>query len=76
LLGFTPKQFEIEDVLLWGKLMSLDLSLNMGFEALRYSLLIEQGISPERIQELLPPYPADALTILSNEDIAHFNLYL
>eukprot|EP01114_Cavostelium_apophysatum_P012683 TRINITY_DN2897_c0_g1_i5.p1 TRINITY_DN2897_c0_g1~~TRINITY_DN2897_c0_g1_i5.p1 ORF type:complete len:723 (+),score=186.55 TRINITY_DN2897_c0_g1_i5:265-2169(+) len=38
-------------------------------EALRYKLLTEQNLTPERIDELLPNYPASHPTILSNEDL-------
>ncbi|MGQ9753347.1 MAG: penicillin acylase family protein [Thermaceae bacterium] len=63
LLGFKPEPWRGPDVLVWAKMMSYDLSANWDRELLRYRLLA-RGLSPERIAELLPPYPEDAPTIL------------
>ena len=71
LLGFRPEPWTGPDVLVWAKMMSYDLSANWDRELLRYRLLA-RGLSPERIAELLPPYPVasrsehreDAPTIL------------
>lgn len=65
LLGFRPEPWTGPDVLVWAKMMSYDLSANWDRELLRYRLLA-RGLSPERIAELLPPYPEDAPTILSH----------
>ena len=63
LLGFRPEPWTGPDVLVWAKMMSYDLSANWDRELLRYRLLA-RGLSPDRIAELLPPYPEDAPTIL------------
>jgi penicillin amidase len=63
LLGFRPEPWTGPDVLVWAKMMSYDLSANWDTELLRYRLLA-RGLSPERIAQLLPPYPEDAPTIL------------
>lgn len=60
----------VNDSLVYSKLMSLDLSGNMNDELVRYSLLVDQGLSPERIEQLFRQFPDDANpTILSEDDI-------
>lgn len=68
LLGFRPEPWTGPDVLVWAKMMSFDLSGNWEEELLRHRLLA-RGVSPERLLELLPPYPEDAPTILQAEDL-------
>lgn len=68
LLGFRPEPWTGPDVLVWAKMMSFDLSGNWE-EELRRHRLLARGISPERLLELLPPYPEDAPTILRAEDL-------
>ncbi|APD09180.1 MULTISPECIES: penicillin acylase family protein [Thermus] len=68
LLGFRPEPWRGPDVLVWAKMMSFDLSGNWEEELLRHRLLA-RGVSPERLLELLPPYPEDAPTVLSAEDL-------
>ncbi len=68
LLGFRPEAWAGPDVLVWAKMMSFDLSGNWEEELLRHRLLA-RGISPERLLELMPPYPEDAPTILRSEDL-------
>ncbi len=70
ILDYTPTNFTVEDIVIWQKLMALDLSMNFGSELDRYELL-NLGIDPKRIDELIPPYPAEAVTILSEQDIQH-----
>src|SRR5205823_5887388 len=62
LLGFEPEPLTGADVLAWVKMMAWDLSANYSFELLRHDMLAAVG--PERMAELLPPYPRDALTIV------------
>src|SRR4051794_7634122 len=62
LLRFEPEPFTGPDVLAWVKMMAWDLSANYSFELLRHDMLAAVG--PERMAELLPPYPHDALTIV------------
>ena len=64
LLGYRPEPFRPEDSLVWAKLMSWELSRNYERELLRFRLLA-RGLSKERINELMPPYPEDAPKVLS-----------
>ncbi|WP_038049282.1 penicillin acylase family protein [Thermus caliditerrae] len=68
LLSFRPEPWAGPDVLVWAKMMSFDLSGNWEEELLRHRLLA-RGVSPERLLELLLPYPEDAPTILQAEDL-------
>ena len=63
LLGVDPRPWTPIDSLTWGKLMSLNLSLNNSFEILRSHLIAKLGEPVAR--RLMAPYPADALTIVS-----------
>jgi len=63
LLRFEPEPFTGADVLVWVKMMAWDLSANYAFELLRHDLV--QAIGGERTAELLPPYAADGLSIVS-----------
>lgn len=69
LLGFRPEPWTGPDVMVWGKMMSFDLSGNYDTELTRYNLLAK-GVSPARLSQLLPPYPEDAATILNAADLA------
>jgi penicillin amidase len=62
LLGFEPEPWTGADVIVWSKMMAWDLSANYAFELLRRDLSARVGDA--RGAELLPPYPADGLTIL------------
>lgn len=66
LLRFEPEPWTGPDVLVWVKMMAWDLSENYSFELLRHDLLARVG--PERMAELLPPYPAVGLSILAERD--------
>ena len=63
LLGFEPEPWTGADVIVWSKMMAWDLSANYAFELLRRDLSARVGDA--RGAELLPPYPADGLTILA-----------
>ncbi len=65
LLGVTPEPWRPVDSLVWEKMMSWDLGGDYEMELLR--LQLGQALGPERAAQLLPPYPADALTILPAE---------
>src|SRR5688572_27514243 len=62
LLRFEPEPWTGPDVLVWAKMMAWDLSANYAFELLRHDLSARVG--SDRMNELLPPYPADGLSIL------------
>src|SRR5499426_4785329 len=62
LLRFEPEPFTGADVLAWVKMMAWDLSANYAFELLRNDLA--HAVGHERAAQLMPPYPADGLSIL------------
>ena len=62
LLRFEPEPWSGPDVLAWGKMMAWDLSANYTFELVRQDLVRAVGI--ERMAELMPPYPANGLSIV------------
>jgi penicillin G amidase len=66
-LRFEPEPWSGPDVLVWVKMMAWDLSKNYGIEMVRHDLL--QLLGPARAAQLLRPYPADGLTILSARDL-------
>ena len=68
LLGYEPEEWRPADIVVWAKMMSLDLSANYESELTRHALRAE-GVTPERIRELIPPYPEDAPTMISTEDL-------
>lgn len=68
LLDYEPEPWQPVDVLVLIKTNSLNLSANLGVELLR-SQLLARGLSTNRIEELLPPYPEDAPTILQSNDL-------
>jgi len=53
-LGYKPRPWTPADVLVWTKIMSLDLSSNLNQEISRYRLHARLGISRERVEELIP----------------------
>lgn len=65
LLRFEPEPFSGVDVLVWVKMMAWDLSGNYASELVRRDLLAKLG--PERVNQLLPPYPVDGLSILNDQ---------
>ena len=62
LLQFEPEPWTGADVLAWVKMMAWDLSANYSTELLRRDLVAKVG--GEGMQQLLPPYPPDGLSIL------------
>jgi penicillin amidase len=62
LLRFEPEPWTAEDVVVWVKMMAWDLSGNYSFELLRRDLIATVGA--ERMEQLMPPYAADGLSIL------------
>ncbi len=64
LLRFEPEPWTGPDVVVWVKMMAWDLSSNYVFELLRRDLMIKVG--PERMAQLMPLYPRDGLSILTN----------
>ncbi len=65
LLGAKPEPWRSVDSLVWEKMMSWDLGGDYDMELLR--LQLAQALGPERAAQLLPPYPDDALNILTKE---------
>src|SRR5439155_9504790 len=62
LLRFEPEPWTGVDVIVWVKMMAWDLSANYVFELLRHDLV--KAVGAERMAQLMPPYPADGLSIL------------
>lgn len=65
LLRFEPEPFTGVDVVVWVKMMAWDLSANYSSELVRRDLLAKVGA--ERVNQLLPPYPIDGLSILNDQ---------
>ncbi|MFN8443308.1 MAG: penicillin acylase family protein [Caldilineaceae bacterium] len=63
ILGVKPEPWTVYDSLVWAKMMAWDLGGDYKLELLRAKLLAAVG--PERAAQLLPDYPKDAVTILS-----------
>ena len=74
-LGYEPEAWQPTDVMAIVQLQKYAVGTTDGGESNRFDLL-QQGISPERIAELLPEYGADDTTILKPENIdpASFSL--
>jgi penicillin amidase len=60
---YQPEPWSPLDSMVWGKVMSWDLGMNMSSESARARLL--KYLSPKRIDELYPPYPEINPLILS-----------
>src|SRR5437660_1575376 len=71
ILQFEPEPWTPDDVIVWVKMMAWDLSANYSFELLRHDLLARVGA--ERMAELMPPYPKDGLSILTDRDAPWMN---
>lgn len=65
LLRFEPEPFTGADVLVWVKMMAWDLSANYSSELMRHDMAAKIG--EERMEQLLPPYPPDGLSILDDQ---------
>jgi acyl-homoserine lactone acylase PvdQ len=69
-LGLKPEPWKPADSLVWSKIMSWDLSLNLNDELQRYQWLVSKNITKERINTLKPPYDMSRFpTVLSDIDI-------
>jgi len=64
--GYTIEPWTPVHSLTWAKAMAWDLRGNMGAEIERAILL--KTFSPEQVEELFPPYPADHPRIVQNSD--------
>jgi penicillin G amidase len=64
LLWFEPEPFTGPDVIVWVKMMAWDLSANYSLELMRHDLFAKVGA---RMNDLLPPYPDDALSIVADD---------
>jgi penicillin amidase len=62
ILRYRPRTWQIEDVLVWSKIMALNLSENWASEVLRARLVASVGA--QRAAELEPRYPATAPTAI------------
>jgi penicillin amidase len=66
LLRFEPEPWTPEDVIVWVKMMAWDLSGNYSFELLRHDLI--GAVGEARMNQLLPPYPVNGLSILTGQN--------
>lgn len=57
ILNIKPEKWTVTDSLVWMKMMSWDLSKNLWRELERMRLL--KTLSPQKVLEILPPYPGD-----------------
>jgi len=62
-LLYRPEPWRPSDSLMWGKMMAIKLSGNRSDELLRARL--SARLTPEKIAELWPPYPADGPIAIS-----------
>ncbi|MER3556030.1 MAG: penicillin acylase family protein [Meiothermus sp.] len=67
LLGYKPAPWTAADVLVWAKLMAYELSGNWRTELERQAFAAK-GLSAQRMDQLRPPYPSDAATVVQAED--------
>lgn len=63
-LRVEPEPWTPVDSLVWARMLGFNLSLNGQLEVARQALVEKLG--PEMAKKLVPPYPADAPTILSD----------
>jgi penicillin amidase len=68
LLRFEPEPWNGPDVVVWQKMVAWDLSGNYSLELLRHDILDKVG--SERMSALMPPYPLDGLSILTEREAA------
>ena len=68
LLGFAPEPFTGPDVMVWVKMMAWDLGGNYSSELVRHDILARLG--PEKLAELMPPYPPSGLSVLNDQPAA------
>jgi penicillin amidase len=69
LLGYSPRPFQIEDVLVTIKVLAWTLDGNLNSELTRYIMTLN-GISIDRILNvLMPPYPATGPTIINAQNM-------
>jgi len=68
LLRFDPEPWTGPDVVVWQKMMAWDLSANYSWELLRHDLVAKVG--SERMAELMPPYPPNGLSVLTEHDLS------
>ena len=61
ILGLQPEPWTPEDSLAWAIMMAWDLGANWQTELIRLRLALK--LPKERIDQLLPPYPGDALPV-------------
>lgn len=64
LIGPKPQRWTPIDSLAWGKLLSLNISLNLGYELFRFDLAEKLGAAAPAA--LMLPYPADAPKVLGD----------
>ncbi len=66
ILGFEPEPWKVTDSIVWTKMMAWDLGKNWGQEIERMRLM--KRLSPQKVTEIMPPYPGEANTPLPRFD--------
>jgi len=72
LLGYKPQKFVDTDFIAMIKLMSRGLAMNAKVEIVRLRLM-QKGIGKERLEQLMPNYPASAPIIVKSHDFTWSN---
>ncbi|AWN24185.1 penicillin acylase family protein [Deinococcus irradiatisoli] len=67
ILGYTPEPWTDVDSVAWSKLMAYDLGGNWDQELL--GAQVAQKLGPGALNQIMPPYPAGAPTILSADEL-------
>eukprot|EP01087_Luapelamoeba_hula_P020066 TRINITY_DN6768_c0_g1_i2.p1 TRINITY_DN6768_c0_g1~~TRINITY_DN6768_c0_g1_i2.p1 ORF type:complete len:1035 (+),score=159.34 TRINITY_DN6768_c0_g1_i2:419-3106(+) len=70
-LGYKPHKFEPAEVMVWFKVMSLDLSTNMNQELERLRLTFTRKLTQQRVDTLWPPYPTTGPTVVQFSDLSN-----
>src|SRR5690606_4101294 len=66
LLNIELKEWTPVDSIAIGLLLSFQMTENIAFEMDRYRLLTDKNLTPERIDQLIPPYPPNHPSIFDN----------
>eukprot|EP01117_Protostelium_nocturnum_P015469 TRINITY_DN6007_c0_g1_i2.p1 TRINITY_DN6007_c0_g1~~TRINITY_DN6007_c0_g1_i2.p1 ORF type:complete len:762 (+),score=282.32 TRINITY_DN6007_c0_g1_i2:611-2896(+) len=74
-LGYKPEPFEAIDIIIWSKIMALELGMNMNEELKRYNLMWDKKMSPERILKMWYSYREDSPTILNESEMDPSSLF-
>lgn len=71
ILGYTPEPWTEVDAIAWSKLMAYDLGGNWDEELL--AARVQKRLGEGRLDDIRPPYPQGATTILSPDEVGEEN---